>query len=266
MVLAADRRTAMISNDVLSELTIGTVIKSDVPKRKWDYMSYKNRNGKADQTFSLRERKDAIDWLFIGVNFVGRKMFLKCVEKEPIFSIEFRGGVGSFYCEKELNSIVRYWFGRKFCYPRSIRVEDINLLLGIEVEPSNKRYTFKKGDYSPGSFAKHRVEYEGTRVKHLSYSYNRIELPISPATEIVFLDKPYWLASKTVSVERDCAYFGLGEVTSDGCVNMGHSLFKSTGETLGGTNTAYVRSLVYIDPKSYSLIKLNSGAYRLVES
>lgn len=255
----------MISNDVLNELTVGTVIKSDVPKRKWDYMSYKNRNGKEDQSFSLRMYGDTIDWIFVGVNFVGRKKFLKCIERDPTFYMEFGGGVGSFYCEKELSNIARYWFGKKFSYPRSIKVEDINLLLGVEVKPSNKRYTFKKNDYSPESFTKHRTEYEGTHVRHLAYSYDKDELPTSTAAEMVFLEKNYWLASKTVAVERECAYFGVGEVTSDGCVNMGHSLFKSTGEALGGINSAYVRFVVYIDPEKYSLVKLKNESYGLIE-
>ena len=35
----------MITNEMLQKLTIGTVIRTNVPKRKWAYMSYKNRNG-----------------------------------------------------------------------------------------------------------------------------------------------------------------------------------------------------------------------------
>lgn len=256
----------MISNDMLKELEIGAVIQSRVPKKKYDYVSYANRNGSKDQIFSLKDLGSMIEWLFVGINFVGKKKFIKCIEKDPVFCIEFRGAIGANFCEKELSNIVRHWFARTFAYPRSIKAEDINQLLGVEVNQSNKRYTFNGTDYSPQSFVKSRTAYKGDRVKHLAYSYNSNELPTTSATDIVFLDKSYWLASKTVAVESDCAYFGLGEVTADGCVNMGHSLYKSTGEILGGTNAAHIRSVIYIEPERYSLIKLNSGAYGLVES
>ena len=256
----------MISDEMLKKLTIGTVIKSSVPKRRWSYMSDGKRNGKENQILSFKGFGDTIDWFFIGIKIIGQKRFLKCVEKNPVLSLEFSGGAACFYGEKELNNIARYWFDREFCYPKSMTVEDVNLLLGVEVKSSNKRYTFVKDDYSPESFVKHRGAYRGTRVTHLAYSYNVDELPSSPATEIVFIDKPYWLASRTVSVEESYAYFGLGEVTKDGCVNMGHSFFKSTGEVLGGRNTAYVRNVIYVDPKLFELVKLNSGAFRLIKS
>lgn len=257
----------MISEEMLNELAIGTVIKSEVPRKKRDYISYKHRNGKEDQLISLGDLDDAIDWVFIGINFVGEKKFLKCVEKDPIMSLEFRGAAACFYGEKELSNIARHWFNQKgIKYPRSIRVDDVNILLDVERKPSNRWYTFKNGDYSPESFIKHRAAYEGLRVRHSAYSYNKTELPMSPASDIIFIDKPYWLASRTVCVEKSCAYFGLGEVTKDGLVNMGHSFFKSTGEILGGSNTAYVRSVVYIDPELFSLMKLNSGAFRLMAS
>lgn len=258
--------TAMISEEMLKKLTIGTVIKSSVPKRRWSYMSDRERNGSENQILSFKDFGDTIDWFFVGIKIIGQKRFLKCVEKTPVLSLEFSGGAACFYGEKELNNIARYWFGREFSYPKSMTIEDVNLLLGVEVKPSNKRYTFGKNGYSPESFVKHRRAYQGTRVRHLAYSYNVDELPISPATEIVFIDKPYWLASRTVSVEEGCAYFGLGEVTEDGCVNMGHSLFKSTGEVLGGRNIAYVRTVIYVDPKLFELVKLNSGAFRLIKS
>ena len=257
----------MISEKMLKELTIGTVIKSSVPKKKRSYISYKERNGRADQLLTLAGLEDTIDWFFVGVNFVGEKKFLKCIEKDPVLPIEFRGAQACLYGEKELSNIARYWFNRKgMNYSRSICVDDINMLLNVEREQQNRCYTFGIRDYSPESFIKHRHASKGKKVRHSAYSYSRIELPSSDAADIVFSDKPYWLASRTVSVEEDCAYFGLGEVTKDGLVNMGHSLFKSTGETLGGMNTSYVRSVVYIDPELVSLIKLNSGAYGLVAS
>ena len=256
----------MISDEMLKKLTIGTVIKSSVPKRRWTYMSTGNRNGKENQILSFKGFGDTIDWFFVGIKIIGKKRFLKCIEKNPVLSLELRGGAACFYGEKELNNIARYWFDREFCYPKSMTVEDVNLLLGVEVKPPNKRYIFAKGDYSPESFIKHRRAYQGTSVRHFAYSYDVDELPSSPATEIVFIDKPYWLASRTVSVEENCAYFGLGEVTEDGCVNMGHSLFKSTGEILGGRNTAYVRTVIYVDPKLFELVKLNNGAFGLVKS
>lgn len=259
--------TAMISEEMLNGLEIGTVIKSDVPKKKRDYVSYKFRNGKENQRLSFKDAGDTIDWLFIGINFVGEKKFLKCIEKDPVLSLEFRGAPGCFFGEKELSNIARHWFNTKnMRYARSMNVHDVNMLLDVERKPSNRWYTFKNGDYSPESVTKHRTAYEGLRVRHSAYSYSKNELPITPASDIVFIDKPYWLASKTICVESTCAYFGLGEVTKDGLVNMGHSLFKSTGEILGGSNTAYIRSVVYIDPKLFSLVKLNSGVLRLVAS
>lgn len=257
----------MISNEMLKDFKTGTVFKLSVPKKKRSYISYKNRNGKEDQVLSYNDVGDSTEWLFVGVNFVGRKKFLKCIEKEPVLPIEFRGGVGSLYGEKELNNISRHFFTTKgIKYSRSIRIDDINLLLGIEVKPSNRWYTFKKGDCSPESSARYKCVYAGNRVRHLAYSYNESELPASLRADIVFRNKSYWLANKTISVEEDCAYFGLGEVTKDGCVNMGHSLFKSDGKVLGGLNIAYVRSVIYIDPELFSPIKLNSGAFRLIES
>ncbi len=258
----------MISEEMLKELTIGTVIKSNVPKKKRTYISYKERNGIANQLLNFSDCGDTIDWVFAGMYFIGEKKFLKCIEKNPVLPLELRGAPGCFYGEKELSNIARYFFTKTngFRYARGMNDHDVNLLLGVEVNIPNKYYVFKERNYSPETSVKHRRAIQGARVRHSAYSYSRIELPSSDAADIVFSDKPYWLASRTVSVEEDCAYFGLGEVTKDGLVNMGHSLFKSTGETLGGMNTSYVRSVVYIDPELVSLIKLNSGAYGLVAS
>lgn len=256
----------MISAEMIKKLEIGTVIRSSVPKRKWGYESSAKRNGKENQYLNIEDFGSTIDWFFVGVHIVGQKLFLKCIEKDPVLPLEFQGGTACFYGEKELNNIARYWFSKKFAYPRNMKIEDVNQLLGVEVNPSNRWYRFDKEDYSPESFVKRRGAYEGSRVRHLAYSYNASELPISSVSEVVFRDKTYWLASPTVSVEEDCAYFGLGEVTEDGCVNMGHSLFKSTGKILGGLNTACVRFVVYIDPELFSIVSLNSGVYVLAES
>lgn len=257
----------MISDEMLRELTIGTVIKADVSKKKRDYISYKDRNGKENQLLGFRNLEETVSWFFIGIELEGEKKFLKCVEKDPTLSIEFRGAPACFFGEKELSNIARHWFGNKgIKYARSINVNDINALLGVGVRPSSRLYTFKNSDYSPESFIKHRHAPKGRRVRHSAYSYGRAEIYNASTTDIVFIDKPYWLANKTISVKEDCAYFGLGEVTKEGNVNMGHNLFKSNGEILGGSNTAYVRSVVYIEPESFSLTELEDGSFRLLVS
>lgn len=257
----------MISDEMIRELTIGTVIKSDVPKKKRDYISYKDRNGKVDQMLGFRNLDETVSWFFVGVELEGDKKFLKCVEKDPILSLEFRGASACFYGEKELSNIARHWFANKgIKYARSINVDDVNALLGIGIRPSSRLYTFKNGDYSPESFIKHRHAPKGRRVRHSAYSYSEAEIHSTSVTDIVFIDKPYWLANKSISVREDCAYFGLGEVTKDGVVKMEHNLFKSNGEILGGSNTAYVRSVVYIEPEFFSLTRLDDGAFRLLAS
>lgn len=261
----------MITNEMLQKLTIGTVIRTNVPKRKWAYMSYKNRNGMQDQLFRLESvYTDAIDWFVAGISIRGQKRYLKLIEKEPRLSIEFNGGFASFYGKRELDGIVRYCFngksGKGFYYVRSINVSDVNLLLGVDVEPPNRWYTFKEDDYSPESFVKHRGARLDSRVRHLAYYYSKEELPKSLETDIVFTNKTYWLASKSIFVEKDCARFGLGEVTKDGYVNMGHNLFKSNGECLGKQNTAYIRMVVFVAPKLFDLVKQEDGAFKLVVS
>lgn len=258
----------MIYDEMIRKLTIGTVIKTEIPRKKRNYISYKNRNGQENQILGFGDFDDMLSWFFIGIAVEGEKKFLKCVEKDPFLLLEFKGAEACFYGEKELSNIARHWFSNKgIKYARSMNAKDVNELLNVEVKPPNRLYTFKNGDYSPDSFIKHRHAPKGGRVKQSAYSYNSVEVANSSATDIVFIDKSYWLANKTISVEADCAYFGLGKVTKEGFVNVGHSLFKSDGESVSNSNTAYVRSMIYIDPEFFRISKLESeGEFELMSS
>ena len=77
---------------------------------------------------------------------------------------------------------------------------------------------------------------------------------------IIFIDKPYWLASRLVSVEQDVASFGIGKVTEK-MVNMENILFNSTGAS--NTSKGYVRSMICIDPEKFSLEKIGENIFRL---
>lgn len=255
----------MILEKMLRELTIGTIIRSEVPKGKRTYISHKDRNGEEEQILTFKTSNEVVEWFVIGISLKGGKECIKCVEKEPNLSLKLRGGPACFYAEKELNNISRYFFrGNGIAHVRSINASDVNSLLGVEIQPSNRYYTFGKGDYAPRNFVKHRRANQGDRIRNSAYCYNEAELLQSPAKEIVFIDKPYWLASMNVSIENGFAYFGVGKVTEDGSIDMKQSLFRTTG--VSGSDTSYVRSVIYIDLEFFSLEKLNDGVFNLVAS
>lgn len=255
----------MIQEKMLRELTIGTIVNSEVPKERRVYISHKDRNGEEEQILTFKSQNEVVEWIVVGISIKGEKICIKCLEKNPNISLKFRGGAACFYAEKELNNISRHFFrGNGIAHVRSINASDVNSLLGVEIQPSNRYYTFGKEDYAPRNFVKHRRANQGDRLRHSAYCYNEAELLQSPAKEIAFIDKPYWLASMNVSVENGFAYFGVGMVTKDGSVDMKHSLFKTTG--VSSSDTSYVRSVIYIDLEFFSLEKLNDGVFSLVTS
>lgn len=260
-LLTTDRRHNMISCETLRDISIGSIIRTEAPKRRWNYASYKSHNGEKEQLLDVKSFGNEIDWFFVGIEIIAGKIYLKCIEKNPILSLNLRGGFGCFYGEKELNSISRYFFKETgIINVRSINADDVNRLLCVKIQTKNKWYTFKQGEYSPKSYSKHRHENKGRRVRNSAYFYEETELPQHFANGIIFIDKPYWLASRLVSVEQDVASFGIGKVTEK-MVNMENILFNSTGAS--NTSKGYVRSMICIDPEKFSLEKIGENIFRL---
>lgn len=178
------------------------------------------------------------------------KYTLKTIPEE-LKNFILEGQRGFNYLIEELNKISEILQGtaedgRKILYPRSIKIEDINEILGVVVDFQN-RQVYQKSNPSENinresSFGTRRTilsfevgrcmlkQYEfikGNQLESTGYWYSIDDLLISEKRkEIVQLNYQYHLASRSVVVKSGSAYFCEGGVL-DGEVRMDGILFIS---------------------------------------
>ena len=110
------------------------------------YVSPGERNGYKDQSFSSKDVK--VRWQVIGIEEVEQEKCLKLIAKQPIYEFEefvLKGAAGYVYGIEELNKISElFGRGRGALKGKSIAIEDVNQLLGVEVD-ENRRIIYQSG-------------------------------------------------------------------------------------------------------------------------
>lgn len=211
-------------------LELGDQIRLKVPKGKV-YVSPKERNGAADQTFSTDELGEFMDFDVVGTIESDGITYIKALGNSNQFFKFFvlQGYLGYLYGIEELDNICRLLQGTK-SKSRSIRMEDINEL--VDYKPSNYEFVFKEGEYTPESYSRGEYEKEGKRSAIIDYHYSKKDIEKSDLLKnMIFKGSGSYIASHSVGIMNDGSgpFFGLGYI--DDCFAQLHSeLFYSYGK------------------------------------
>ena len=228
-----------------------------------------NENGWGDQKYTATKNTY---WQVLGLDSTGEKLMLisqspikkemktddtaEAWEKTPYLVL--KGAYGCVNGKTILNNISGI-YSTELGEARSITAEEINRLIGVTVDYTNKKvyantdsstnidemgvlgnqYTYKSSDYTPESYINNKTNAtEGTKTDPATaYYYQWGNLTIDDALKTMLfngttsdanLAKDYWLASPAVIANSDRAYFGPGAV-NDGAVIAGHDVFGSDG-------------------------------------
>ena len=199
------------------------------PEKEHLYKSFKIKNGCKTQVYNSSNFPETLTAVFMGreEGKDGRwyeKYTLKIIPEE-LKDFRLEGQRGFNYLIEELNKISEILQGtaedgRKILYPRSIKIEDINEILGVVVDFQN-RQVYQKINPSENinkesSFGTRRTilsfevgrcmlkQYEfikGNQIESTGYWYSIYDLAISEKRkEIVQLNFEYHLASRFVNV------------------------------------------------------------------
>ena len=244
-----------------------------------------NENGWGDQKYTATKNTY---WQVLGLDSTGEKLMLisqspikkemktddtaEAWEKTPYLVL--KGAYGCVNGKTILNNISGI-YSTELGEARSITAEEINRLIGVTVDYTNKKvyantdsstnidkmgvlgnqYTYKSSDYTPESYINNKTNAtEGTKTDPATaYYYQWGNLTIddtlktmlfSGTTSDANLAKAYWLASPAVFAFFDSASFGPGAV-GNGFVRAGYDMFYSFGDW-----RAYgfgVRPIVYLN-------------------
>lgn len=230
------------------------------------YLSSEERNGSRDKEFSTKGLD--IKWQAIGVEEILGERCLKLIAKFPVFNLELAGARGCKYGIGEVDNISQLFAtGKGALEGRSIRIEDVNQLLGVVVDKEKRKvyqsggkywdininmswkeffetYSFKKRFYTPESFLENSYSrYNELTCTQYSYLSDSI-VGREREKEILFLKVNYWLASYGVKKDDKKAMFGLGVVGDSYASNGGGYMFDSDG-TEYMTHWA-VRPIIYL--------------------
>lgn len=253
-----------VSNDYGSETSNGFAtqkynVNNNGHKINWRVLGLGDDDG--NLTINLEEGKHL---LLISANPVEKEIkneSEKDYDKDPYL---YMGKAECFANgERILNGISNIYVNNKYAEKgRSIKAEDINTLLGIEIangkvyekQDSSKTnidelrvmgntYTYKEGEYSPSSYLNHKktaIENGEETIVGSGYvygigKYKDMILGKTTAGNLLFNStnydknnsKAYWLANKGVDVNNKAIY-GLGVVFYDS-VKIGNENYNSRG-------------------------------------
>lgn len=239
-----------------------------------------NSNGFATQKYDVNNNGEEINWRILGVSDRNGKLTVDANEGVNILLISgspvqkvineeseneydknpylFMGKAEGYEnASNILNGICEIYRNNKYSNrARSINVDDINTILGIEVDYDNGK-VFNKNDlntnidylrtmgntfsynlntYSPYSYANSREHETNGTIKSTSYSYSIGNVSNTIINNLLFsqndinsgYSKAYWLDSKGIDVGR-VASFCIGKVNFDS-INIGNGEFKSNGK------------------------------------
>ena len=206
------------------------------PEKGHSYKSFEIKNGCKTQVYDSSKFPETLIAVFMGreEDKDGRwyeKYTLKTIPKE-LKDFRLEGQRGFNYLIEELNKISEILQGtaedgRRILYPRSIKIEDINDILGVVVDFQN-RQVYQIGISSgsinrESSFGTRRTilrseqarcilkQYEfikGNQIESTGYLYGIKDLRISEKRkEILLLNGPYHLASRSVNVYKYSIHF-----------------------------------------------------------
>ncbi len=233
-----------------------------------------DENGYSDQTFSINTDTK---WRVLGKDDNGQILIVSAdpVKKDmgdtnnptptnnnPYFYL--KGAKGYINAEKELEKISKiYGHGVGATEARSLKIEDVNKICGVTVGSdgltpavdelgnfgTTQSYSKDKGQYaSPEDYLAGKTS-EFSKISN-AYGYKGNNSLLKTATntrayETIFFKnqtkKWNWLASRSVGVDSDCAYFCVGFV-NDGIAGIGRNVFYSDGREFG--NGCAVRPIV----------------------
>ena len=213
-----------------------------------------DENGSKDQTFSINTDTK---WRVLGKDDNGQILIVSAdpVKKDmgdtnnPYFYL--KGAKGYINAEKELEKISKiYGHGVGATEARSLKIEDVNKICGVTVGSdgltpavdelgnfgTTQSYSKDKGQYaSPEDYLAGKTSEFSKTSNAYYYKGNNDSLKTATNTrayETIFFkkqaNKMNWLASRSVRVISDYAYFCVGGV-SDGYADMAYGVFDSYG-------------------------------------
>ena len=244
-----------------------------------------NENGWGDQKYTATKNTY---WQVLGLDSTGEKLMLisqspikkemktddtaEDWEKTPYLVLK---GAYSYVNGKTILNNISGIYNSELGEAKSITAEEINRLIGVTVDYTNKKvyansdpsvnidgykvlgnqYTYKASDYTPESYINNKTNATAGKQTDpaTAYSYQWGNLTIDDTLKTMLFSgttsdanyaKSYWLASSGVSATSSCAAFGPGYVY-DGYVASDGGLFHSDGGwcTIG----LAVRPVVYLN-------------------
>ncbi len=250
-----------------------------------------NENGWADQTYTATRNTY---WQVLGLDSTGEKLML--ISQSPIKKtmktedtaedwektpyLVLKGAYGYVNCKTILNNISGI-YSTSLGTAKSITAEEINRLIGVTVDYTNKtvyansdpstnideakvlgnQYTYKSTDYTPESYINNKTNATaGTQTDPATaywYPWGSLTIPdtlstmlFSGTTEDANWAKSYWLASSAVRAYSNYAYFGPGYVNG-GYVTSNDILVDSNGrwyaDGLGVRPVVYLNSNITVE-------------------
>ena len=244
-----------------------------------------NENGWADQKYTATKNTY---WQVLGLDSTGEKLMLisqspikkemktddtaEDWEKTPYLVLK---GAYSYVNGKTILNNISGIYNSELGEAKSITAEEINRLIGVTVDYTNKKvyansdpsvnidgykvlgnqYTYKASDYTPESYINNKTNATAGKQTDpaTAYSYQWGNLTIddtlktmlfSGTTEDANFAKSYWLASSGVRADSSIAFFGPGYVHR-GRVSSGDYLFGSFGYWIA--RGLAVRPVVYLN-------------------
>lgn len=232
--------------------------------QRTEYKSSKSKNGVKDQTFITHNLPGIISY---EIASLPEKNGILVLGDIYINNFYIGGEIGYLYGVQELNNLCNKIFSFKYLKARSMTIEDVNKILGIEVKDNKliqnvgtskenlltsfKEFIFSKNSYTPESFLKQEYEKEGTKITlidKLLFSEEQLICSVMKKS-LIFKRVPYYLASQgAVSYDNVTLDYGLDIVTSikheHNCKVL--SMFDSNGDRY--FQKMGVRAVGYIDP------------------
>ena len=244
-----------------------------------------NENGWADQKYTATKNTY---WQVLGLDSTGEKLML--ISQSPIKKemktddtaedwkktpyLVLKGAYGYVNGKTILNNISGI-YNSELGEAKSITAEEINRLIGVTVDYTNKKvyansdpsvnidgykvlgnqYTYKASDYTPESYINNKTNATAGKQTDPStaYAYQWGNLTIDDTLKTMLFSgttndanyaKSYWLASFGVHADSSNAYFGPGLVFYGGVYSDG-VLFDSDG--YWNANGLAVRPVVYLN-------------------
>ena len=269
-------------------LKVGDYISYELPEQgSFTTSTYGDNtsNGFAEQTFNINNNGIEINWRILGLGDDNGKLTLdknlgKCLlmisdnpvqkninlnsnndyDKNPYLYMGKAEGYEN--SERILNGIAGIYKNNRYAtLARSINADDINTILGIEVEDGivyekedndknnidllrayGSSYNYTEGNYSANSYLKGKTALEndeiyvlGTAYSYLIANYKSRTIGNTTIEDLLFSGisfeslnaKSYWINNRGIEINRKVG-FGIGEVCYDS-VNIGCSKFYSNG-------------------------------------